>query len=203
MDGPRRLQPESQNQLNAHVFADRSDNTSWPGNVNYVQQALFSDVTQFTVNDTHILRPTLINEATFSRLVSRSGGGATSQILPRDLGINVDSGPDGRGMSFSVSGSINLPIPASTRRTMQLAVQEHDHLQRGNHTLKFGYEFIRPVFDFNLSLTRSANFQGTRTGNPTADFMMGTFENSTIEFGMADHSPCTVKHSLHRDSYRI
>ena len=42
------------NQLNAHFFADRSDSTSWPGNVNYVQQALFSDVNQFGLSDTHI-----------------------------------------------------------------------------------------------------------------------------------------------------
>ena len=69
----------------------------------------------------------------------------------------------------------------------------------GNHTLKWGYEFIRPVFEFNLALTRSANFQGTRTGNPVADFMIGAFENSTIEFGIADHSPSTVKHqAVHR-----
>ena len=35
----------------------------------------------------------------------------------------------------------------------------------GNHTMKWGYEFIRPVFEFNLALTRSASFTGTRTGN--------------------------------------
>ena len=67
-----------------------------------------------------------------------------------------------------------------------------------------GYEFIRPVFEFNLALTRSANFQGTRTGNPIADFMIGAFENSTIEFGIADHSPSTVKHQAFiEDSYRM
>ena len=64
----------------------------------------------------------------------------------------------------------------------------------GNHTLKWGYEFIRPVFEFNLALTRSANFQGTRTGNAIADFVIGAYNASTIEFGIADHSPSTMKH---------
>ena len=99
------------NQLNAHFFADRSDSSSWPGNVNYVQQALFSDVNQFGISDTHIFSPRLVNEATFSYLTSRSGGGALTQIAPRDQGVNVDVGNDGRGMSYTVSGSINLAYP--------------------------------------------------------------------------------------------
>ena len=193
------------NQLNAHAFVDRSDNTSWPGNVNYVQQALFSDVTQFTVNDTHILRPTLINEATFSRLVSRSGGGATSQILPRDQGINVDPGPDGRGMSLSVSGSLNFSYPGvNTQDYGSWQFKNISTWTTGNHTVKFGYEALQVDFDFNLSLTRSANFQGTRTGNALADFMLGTFENSTIEFGVADHAPYTWKHNFFvQDTWRL
>ena len=60
----------------------------------------------------------------------------------------------------------------------------------GNHTLKWGYEFIRPVFEFNLALTRSANFQGTRTGDPTADFMIGAFEN--CDDGVRDRRPQPV-----------
>ena len=195
----------NRNQLNAHFFADRSDSSSWPGNVNYVQQALFSDVNQFAVSDSHIFSPRLVNEATFSYLTSRSGGGAVTQIAPRDQGVNVDVGNDGRGMSYSVSGSINLAYPginAQDYRSWQFKNTTTFNL--GNHTLKWGYEFIRPIFEFNLALTRSANFQGTRTGNPIADFMIGAFENSTIEFGIADHSPSTVKHQAFiEDSYKM
>ena len=66
----------------------------------------------------------------------------------------------------------------------------------GNHTVKWGYEFIRPAFEFNLALLRTASFTGTRTGNAIADFMIGAFDTSTIEFGIADHSPSTVKHQF-------
>ena len=59
------------NQLNAHFFADRSDSSSWPGNVNYLQQSVFSDVNQFGMSDAHIFSPRLVNEATFSYLTSR------------------------------------------------------------------------------------------------------------------------------------
>ena len=86
------------NQLNAHFFADRSDQSSWPGNVNYVQQAVFSDVNQFALSDSHIFGARLVNEATFSWLTSKSGGGALTTITPREQGVDVDLGPDGRGI---------------------------------------------------------------------------------------------------------
>jgi hypothetical protein len=193
------------NQLNAHVFADRSDSSSWPGNVNYVQQAVFSDVNQFAVSDAHIFSPRLLNEVTVSYLTSRSGGGATTQIAPREQGVNVDLGNDGRGMSYSVSGSINLAYPGvNAQDYTSWQFKTTTTFSAGNHTMKWGYEFIRPVFEFNLALTRSATFQGTRTGNAIADFMVGAFENSTIEFGIADHSPSTVKHQMFvEDSYKV
>jgi Carboxypeptidase regulatory-like domain/TonB-dependent Receptor Plug Domain len=195
----------SSNQLNAHFFADRSDSTSWPGNLNYVQQQVFSDVNQFGVNDVHVFSPRLVNEVTFSYLTSTSGGGAVTHIAPRDQGVNVDVGNDGRGMSYSVAGSINLAYPGvNSQDYYSYQLKDTMTFNVGNHTLKWGYEFIRPVFEFNLALNRNANFQGTRTGNAIADFMVGAFELSTIEFGIADHSPSTVKHQAFiEDSYKI
>src|SRR6185436_15368858 len=193
------------NQLNAHVFFDRSDSTTWPANVNYVQQGVFSDVNQFAMSDTHIFNPRFVNEATFSFLTSTSGGGALTQIAPRDQGVNVDVGNDGRGMSYSVSGSINLSYPSvNAQDYTSWQFKDTMTFNVGNHTLKWGYEFIRPIFEFNLALTRSATFTGTRTGNAIADFMIGAFDNSTIEFGIADHSPSTVKHQAFiADSYKV
>ena len=193
------------NHLNAHLFADRSDSSSWPGNVNYVQQGVFSDVNQFGLTDSHIFNPRLVNEATFSYLTSTSGGGALTQIAPRDQGVNVDVGNDGRGMSYSVSGSINLAYPGVNAQDYE-SWQFRDTMTftAGNHTMKWGYEFIRPVFEFNLALTRSESFTGTRTGNAIADFMIGAFDNSTIEFGIADHSPSTMKHQAFiEDSWKM
>ena len=193
------------NQLNAHFFADRSDSSSWPGNLNYVQQSVFSDVNQFGVSDVHVFSPRLVNEVTFSYLTSKSGGGAVTHIAPRDQGVNVDVGNDGRGMSYSVSGSINLAYPGvNSQDYHSYQLKDTMTYNVGNHTLKWGYEFIRPVFEFNLALNRNANFQGTRSGNAIADFMLGAFELSTIEFGIADHSPSTVKHQMFiEDSYKI
>jgi hypothetical protein len=195
----------SANTLNAHFFADRSDSLSGSGNVNYVDQSVFSDVNQFGISDSHIFSPRLLNEVTFSWLTSKSGGGAVTQIAPRDLGVNVDVGPDGRGMSFAVSGSVNLAYPGVNAQDYESwQIKNTTTFNAGNHTLKWGYEMIKAAFEFNLALTRSANFQGTRTGNPIADFMVGAFENSTIEFGIADHSPSTFKHQFFfEDSYKM
>ena len=192
-------------QFSLHFFADRSDSTSWPGNVNYVQQGLFSDVNQFSLSNTRIFNKRFVNEATFSYLTSRSGGGALTQIAPRDQGVNVDVGNDGRGMSYTISGSVNLNYPGvNAQDYVSWQFKDTMTYNRGNHTLKWGYEFIRPIFEFNLALLRSASFTGTRTGNATADFMIGAFDNSTIEFGIADHSPRTVKHQAFvSDSWKI
>ncbi len=193
------------NQLSGHFFADRSDSSSWPVNVNYVQQAIFSDVNQVGVSDTHIFTPRLVNEVTVSYLTSRSGGGALTQITPREQGVNINIGPDGRGMSYSVSGGINLSYPGvNAQDYVSWQAKDTTTLTAGNHTVKAGYEFIRPLFEFNLALTRSASFAGTRTGDPLADFMIGAFDNATIEFGIADHSPSTVKHQFFvEDSYKV
>jgi hypothetical protein len=194
------------NQLTAHFFADRSDSSSWPGNINYVQQAVFSDVNQFAVSDTHIFGPRLVNEVTVSYLTSRSGGGALTRILPRDQGVNVDLGPDERGMSYAtVQGSFGLSYPGvNAQDYFSWQLKDAMTFSVGDHTLKWGYEFIRPVFEFNLALTRSASFTGTRTGHALADFMIGAFDNATIEFGIADHSPRTVKHQMFiEDSYKV
>jgi hypothetical protein len=108
-------------------------------------------------------------------------------------------------MSFSVSGGPNLSYPGvNSQDYTSWQFKDTMTFNAGNHTLKWGYEFIKASFEFNLALTRSANFQGTRTGNAMADFMIGSFENSTIEFGIADHSPSTVKHQAFvEDSWRI
>jgi hypothetical protein len=195
----------SSHQMNAHVFVDRSDNSSWTGNVNYVQQELFSDVTQFTVNDTYIFSPRLVNEATFSFLSSTSGGGATSQVLPRDLGVNVDPGLDGRGMSFNISGGANLLYPGiNTQDYESWQFKDTTTWITGDHTVKWGYEVIKASFKFNLTLNRNATFTGTRSGNPIADFMLGAFDNSQIEFGIADHTPYTWKHAAFvEDAWKV
>jgi hypothetical protein len=193
------------NQLNAHFFADRSDSSSLPSNVPYVEQSLFSDVNQFGLTDVHIFGPRLVNEATFSYLTSRSGGGAVTQIAPRDQGVNVNVGNDGRGMSYSISGSVNLSYPGvNAQDYWSWQLKDTMTFNTGNHTLKWGYEFIRPIFEFNLALTRSATFTSTRTGNAIADFMIGAFDNATMEFGIADHSPRTVKHQTFvEDSWKM
>jgi hypothetical protein len=193
------------NQLNAHFFADRSDSSSWPGNVNYVQQTVFSDVNQFGVSDAHIFGPRLVNEFTFSYLTSRSGGGAVTQIAPRDQGVNVDLGNDGRGMTYTISGSANFTYPGvNSQDYYSWQLKDTMTFNAGNHTLKWGYEFIRPVFEFNLTLLRQASFTGVRSGNAVADFMIGAFDQSTVEFGIADHSPRTVKHqAFFEDSWKM
>ena len=119
------------NQLNAHFFADRSDSSSWPGNVNYVQQTVFSDVNQFGVSDAHIFSPRLVNEVTFSYLTSRSGGGARHADRPAGSGRQRRCRK--RRTRHELLGvRIHQPgVPGRERAgLLQLAGEGHDDLQR-------------------------------------------------------------------------
>jgi Carboxypeptidase regulatory-like domain len=179
-----------QNRMTVNLFIDRNDQLASPGNVPYVGQQTFTNVTQGSVNDVHVLSRTLLNEATFSYLTAPSGGGAVTATAPRDLGVNVAPTTTGRGVSLSVTGGINLSYPGINQ-------QGYHHWQakdtmtssRGNHTMKWGFDVMYVAFDFDLALTRSITFTGSRTGNALADFMIGASDTATMEFGIADHAP--------------
>jgi hypothetical protein len=192
------------NQLNAHFFADRSDSSSWPGNLNYVQQELFTDVYQAAINDTHTINPNFINELSFSYLKADSGGGAVSQLSSKDLGVNIEDGPDGRAISFAVTGGVSLTYPGvNAQRYNSWQLRDTMTYVSGSHTFKWGYDMVKPSFHFNLALTRTATFAGTMTGDAYADFMLGAFDRAQIEYGIADHDPVSIKHFFFfEDSYK-
>jgi hypothetical protein len=103
-------------------------------------------VNQVVVSDTHIFSPRLVTETTVSYLTSRSGGGAVTQIAPRDQGVNVNVGNDGRGMSYSISGGINLSYPGiNTQDYTSWQIKNTTTYNVGNHTLKWGWRIHPPV----------------------------------------------------------
>jgi hypothetical protein len=100
-----------------------------------------ADTTNYGLTDTHTFSPTFLNEMTVSYLDSSSFRTATERVPPRDMGINVDEGYLGVGMSLNVSGGPNLSFTGPERQ-----VYRNGHwkdvmtLVRGAHTVKGGYE---------------------------------------------------------------
>jgi hypothetical protein len=193
------------NRITVNLFTDRNKQTSSPGNVPYVGQEQFTNVTQISVGDTHVFGPRLLNEANFSFLTSPSGGGAASSTAPRELGVNLEPTSTGRGVSLSVSGGINLSYPGiNQQKYYHWQAKDTMTFTSGNHTMKFGFDVMYVAFDFDLALTRSVTFTGSRSGNALADFMLGSFDTATLEFGIADHAPRGYTYQgFAQDSWRL
>jgi hypothetical protein len=131
-----------------------------------------------TTTDTHTFSPTFLNETTVSYMDASSFRIATNRVPPRDMGINIDEGYLGVGMSLNVSGQFNLNFVGPERQVYRnWHWKDTMTLVRNAHTFKWGYEGQYVNFDLiRGNGARSATFTGTRSGSPLADFMLGAFD---------------------------
>ena len=125
--------------------------------------------------------PSFLNEATYSYMNAESFVHATGRVPPRDMGMNLDEGYLGVGMSLNVTGQFNLSFPGPERQVYRnWQWRDAMTLVKGSHTFKWGYEGMYIAFDLiRGNGARSATFSGTRTGNATADFL-GRFRSGEL-----------------------
>jgi hypothetical protein len=188
----------SNNNLFGHVFKDNYERISSPGNLDYVDQSNVADIRNYGVTDTHTFSPTFLNEMTVSYVDAASFRTATERVPPRDMGINVEEGYLGVGMSLNVSGGPNLSFTGPERQVYRnWHWKDVMTLVRSAHTFKWGYEGQYVNFDLiRGNGSRSASFTGTRSGNSMADFMLGAFDQVSYGFGAADSFPLLWKHQF-------
>ena len=188
----------AKNNLFGHYFKDNYERTSSPGNLDYVDQSDVADIKQWGVTDTHTFSSTFLNEATVSFMDAESFRIATGRVPPRDMGINVDEGYLGVGMSLNVSGLFNLSFVGPERQVYRnWHWKDTMTLVRGAHTFKWGYEGMYVNFDLiRGNGARNATFTGARSGSPLADFLLGAFDTVTHGFGAADSFPLLWKHQF-------
>ncbi len=188
----------SKNTMYGHFFKDNYERISSPGNLDYVPESNVADIKNYGITDTHTFSPTFLNELTVSYLDTSSFRTATERVPPRDMGINIDEGYLGVGMSLNVSGGPNLSFTGPERQVYRnLHWKDVMTHVRSAHTFKWGYEGQYVNFDLiRGNGARSATFTGTRSGNPMADFMLGAFDNVSHGFGAADSFPLLWKHQF-------
>ena len=188
----------SKNNAYFHYFRDHYHRTDTPGNIQYVDQDSLNNIKQYSVTDTHTFSPTFLNEATYSFMNAQSFVGPISRVPPRDMGINLDEGYLGVGMTLTVTGQFGLNFPGPERQGYRnWQWRDTMTLIKGKHTFKWGYEGM--FIDFDLvrgNGSRSASFTGTRSGLAMADFMLGAFDNVSFGFGAADSFPLEWKHQM-------
>ena len=75
---------------------------------------------------------------------------------------------------------------------------------RGKHSFKFGYEMLKLQFQQIFIGSPSIAFTGARTGDPTADFLLGAYDNINLNFGIRDTDVSTYAHSaFFQDEWRL
>jgi hypothetical protein len=188
----------SKNNLFVHFFRDHYRRTTSPGTLDYVDQDNVTDLKQYAVTDTHTFSSNLLNEATYSFMHADSFQHAIGRVPPRDMGMNLEEGYLGVGMSLNVSGQFNLSFPGPERQIYRnWHWRDTMTLVKGSQTFKWGYEGMYVNFDLiRGNGARSATFTGTRSGLATADFLLGAFDQVSYGFGAADSFPIIWKHQF-------
>ena len=189
----------SKNNLYGHFFKDNYERISSPGNLDYVPESNVADIRNYGITDTHTFSPTFLNELTVSYLDTDSFRTATERVPPRDMGINIDEGYLGVGMSINVgNGQMNLSFTGPERQVYRnLHWKDTMTLVRSAHTFKWGYEGQYVNFDLiRGNGARSATFTGLRSGSAFSDFMLGAFDQVSHGFGAADSFPILWKHQF-------
>jgi hypothetical protein len=171
----------------------------------YIGESFEQSTHQVVVNDTYTFTPTLLNQATFSFLNTPSNQVQTNTIAPTDLGINMPQYVPTGAVSVTVGGAFTLGSGFTTRFfSKNYQVRDTVSWIRGKHNFKVGYEMLKLNFRQVFIGSPGFNFTGARTGNATADFMLGAFQSLSLNFGIRDTDTQTYAHSaFFQDEWRV
>ena len=162
---------------------------------------------------THTFTPTIINEARFSisRSVEQDFG------MPQGVNYNAQFGMPGGPTDPALAGFpvINITNYASLGPASQMPLRfwvtnkdVSDTLTwvKGEHLIKLGGQLLRSdffrVYDTNSRGTYA--FTGTLTGQPYADFLLGTLNNDSILYGTTNSYLFSTNYSAFvQDAWKI
>lgn len=199
----------SRHRIFGSYFGDRNTRSSpfsaggtIPG---YIGESFEQDTRQLVVNDTFTVSPAVLNQFTFSYLDTPSNQVQTKNIAPTDLGINMPQYVPTGAVSFNVGDNFTLGSGFTTRFSSK-NWQFRDTLSwiRGKHNFKFGYELLQLNFRQIFIGSPGFTFTGSRSGDPTADFLLGAFDSLNLNFGIRDTDSLTSAHSAFvQDEWRV
>ena len=176
------------------------------GNIpGYIGENFDQKTQQVSLNDTITFTPTLINQFTFGYLNTPSNQLQSQTIAPRDLGINMPQYVPTGAVSVDVADNFTLGSGFTTRFVSK-NYQFKDSMSwiRGKHSFKFGYEMLKLQFQQVFIGSPSIAFTGSRTGDPTADFLLGAYDSINLNFGIRDTDVSTYAHAaFFQDEWRL
>ena len=176
------------------------------GNIpDYISESFEQNTRHFTLSDTYTFSPTVLNQFTGTMLRTTSNQLQTKTINPSELGINMPQYVPTGAVTVDVGGNFNLGSGFTTR-FLNTNWQFKDSLNwiKGRHNFKFGYEMLHLNFRQIFIGSPGFTFNGARSGDPTADFLLGAFDSLSLNFGVRDTDVITDAHSVFfQDDFKI
>lgn len=197
--------------LFGHYYEDQNENADPFGGGNlpgYISTSFSVSTKQATLNDVYSFSPTLINQAIVSVLDSRSSEANNQTINPTSLGINLPQYLPNGGLIVDIGGggsdvalSSNSPTAFSG---VSYQVRDNVTWVKGPHSLKFGFESLRLNFRQVFIEAPTISFDGVRSGDPFADFLLGAFDTTNVAFGIRDTNASSTFNSFYaQDEFKI
>lgn len=164
-----------------------------PGLTPLYGTSLPMDGQNVALEETHIFSPTLLNNLKlgFNRSIFLNAPIIGSPSFAAQLGIaNLDNGPRANSLpDFSVVGYSTLGghkvLQGSTDNLFQFT--DEVDWSHGRHAISFGADIRRMQIQFlyGLGFNGNYNFDGRYSGNPLADFLLGTAASATAQQGLS------------------
>jgi len=171
----------------------------------YMSESFVTNTRSVVVNDIYTFKPTLINEFTFSFLNSGSNQLQGKNVPPSTFGINMPQYVPQGAIDVNVGGEFDLGSGYTTR-FFSHNYQFRDSMNwiKGRHNFKFGYEMLRLQFEQIFIGSPGFSFNGTRSGDPVADFMLGAFSSLSLDFGVRDTNTLTnAMSAFFQDEFKV
>jgi Carboxypeptidase regulatory-like domain/TonB dependent receptor-like, beta-barrel/TonB-dependent Receptor Plug Domain len=172
----------------------------------YISESFVQNTRYFTLNDTYAFSPLLLNQFTGTMLRTTSNQLQTRTIDPIELGINMPQYVPTGAVSVNVGPDEFVLGSGFTTRFLNTNWQFRDSLNwiKGRHNFKFGYEFMHLNFRQIFIGSPGFTFNGARSGDATADFLLGAFDSLSLNFGVRDTDVITDAHAVFfQDEFKI
>jgi outer membrane receptor protein involved in Fe transport len=166
-----------------------SNDGTLPG---YMSESFVTNTREVVVNDIYTFTPSLLNQFTFSFLDSGSNQLQSKNVPPSTYDINMPQYPPAGSIDFNVGGDFVLGSGYTTRFfSHNYQYKDTVDWMKGRHNFKFGFELLHLQFEQIFIGSPTASFNGTRSGDPYADFLLGTFASVSGDFGVRDTNSIT------------
>lgn len=158
----------------------------------YMAESFVTNTREVVVNDIYTFTPSLLNQFTFSFLDSGSNQLQSKNVPPSTFDINMPQYPPAGSLDVNVGGDFVLGSGYTTRFfSHNYQYKDTVDWMKGRHNFKFGFELLHLQFEQIFIGSPTASFNGTRSGDPYADFLLGTFASVSGDFGVRDTNSIT------------